>query len=116
MAHAVQDFLPVFAAGNEGFHLSNANDGLKTVTSPATSKNCIAAGATNTAYQADSDSASSQYVVFEMSISQQQGSGSQNVDQYKASPSTHVHLLISRPCASSCFVLRGFARPMTLRR
>ena len=82
---AAQDFLPVFAAGNEGFHGSNAEDGLKTVTSPATSKNCISAGATNTANQIDVQAASSQYIVFQMSIIQQQSSGSQDVDQYKAS-------------------------------
>ena len=81
----MQDFLPVFAAGNEGFHGSNAEDGLKTVTSPATAKNCISAGATNTAYQMDTQATSSQYIVFQMSIFQQQSSGSQDVDQYKAS-------------------------------
>lgn len=83
--HVVQDFLPVFAAGNEGFHGSNAEDGLKTVTSPATSKNCISAGATNTASQIDSQTASSQYIVYKMTISQQQSGGFQYVDEYKAS-------------------------------
>lgn len=87
----MQDFLPAFAAGNEGFHGSNAEDGLKTVTSPATSKNCISAGATNTAYQIDSQSASSQYTIFKMSISQQQSGGSQNVDDYKASRPRPLH-------------------------
>ena len=84
-AYVVQDFLPVFAAGNEGFHGSNAEDGLKTVTSPATSKNCISAGATNTASQIDSQMASSQYIVYKMAISQQQIVGFQYVDEYKAS-------------------------------
>ena len=85
MPGVLQDFLPVFAAGNEGFHGSNAEDGLKTVTSPATSKNCISAGATNTASQIDSQTASSQYIVYKMTISQQQSGGFQYVDEYKAS-------------------------------
>lgn len=79
-----QDFTAVFAAGNEGFHVSAANDGLKTVTSPATSKNCIAAGATNTAWQLSGSAASSQaYVVLRMAISQALAGGSQVVDNYR---------------------------------
>ena len=67
--HWLQDFTSVFAAGNEGVSW-NANDGLKTVTSPATSKNCIAAGATNTAYQQEDSATTSQFIVYRMSISQ----------------------------------------------
>ncbi len=97
---AAQDFLPVFAAGNEGFHGSNAEDGLKTVTSPATAKNCISAGATNTAYQMDTQATSSQYIVFQMSIFQQQSSGSQDVDQYKASRSSRCCICLPKaPCS-----------------
>ena len=96
---AAQDFLPVFAAGNEGFHGSNAEDGLKTVTSPATSKNCISAGATNTAYQMDAQATSSQYVVFQMSIIQQQSSGSQEIDQYQASHCTCFLYCVPLPTA-----------------
>ena len=104
-----QDFLPVFAAGNEGFHGSNAEDGLKTVTSPATSKNCISAGATNTAYQMDTQATSSQYLVFQMSIIQQQSSGSQDVDQYKVSHCRHSRL------ASACIELcRNWVDPRML--
>ena len=78
-----QDFTAVFAAGNEGF-ASAADGGLKTVTSPATSKNCIAAGATNTLWQAASAAASSQqYVVWRMAISQALPGGSQVVDDYR---------------------------------
>ena len=82
----------MFAAGNEGFHGSNAEDGLKTVTSPATSKNCISAGATNTAYQMDTQATSSQYIVFQMSIIQQQSSGSQEIDQYQVSHCRHSQI------------------------
>ena len=79
-----QDFTAVFAAGNEGLHVSATNDGLKTVTSPATSKNCLAAGATNTAWQLSGSAASSQaYVVLRMAISQALAGGSQVVDNYR---------------------------------
>eukprot|EP00887_Chlorella_sp_A99_P001740 scaffold19.g1740.t1 len=46
-----KDFLPVFAAGNDGqgYTLSGASrDGATTVTSPANSKNCLSVGATQT--------------------------------------------------------------------
>lgn len=77
-----QDFTAVFAAGNEGVSWK-ADDGLKTVTSPATSKNCISVGATNTAYQQAVSATTSQFVVYRMSISQVLGGGSQIVDNYK---------------------------------
>ncbi|BDA49389.1 probable c5a peptidase at N-terminal half [Coccomyxa sp. Obi] len=76
-----QDFTAVFAAGNEGF--TGSRGGLTTVTSPATSKNCICAGATNTAYQRSASTSSSQYTVHKMSISQTLDSGSQVVDNYR---------------------------------
>jgi hypothetical protein len=78
-----QDFTAVFAAGNEGF--TGKSGGLTTVTSPATSKNCICAGATNTAYQQTPSTASSQYTVHRMSISQLLNGGSQVVDNYRVS-------------------------------
>ncbi len=71
----------MFAAGNEGF--TGSRGGLTTVTSPATSKNCICAGATNTAYQRSASTSSSQYTVHKMSISQTLDSGSQVVDNYR---------------------------------
>lgn len=74
----------MFAAGNEGFTGSRqGGGGLTTVTSPATSKNCICAGATNTAYQQTPSTASSQYTVHRMSISQLLNGGSQIVDNYR---------------------------------
>ena len=77
----------MFAAGNEGFHVSAADDGLKTVTSPATSKNCIAAGATNTIDQQSASVASTQqYVVARMAMLQRLGGGAQVVDDYRVSP------------------------------
>lgn len=43
-------FLPVFPAGNDGDRLtSGGNSGTSTVNSPATAKNCLAVGATQTA-------------------------------------------------------------------
>lgn len=43
-------FLPVFAAGNDGDRLTaSGSSGTSTVNSPATAKNCLAVGATNTA-------------------------------------------------------------------
>ncbi len=43
-------FLPVFPAGNDGDRLtSGGSSGTSTVNSPATAKNCLAVGATNTA-------------------------------------------------------------------
>lgn len=42
----MQDFLPVFAAGNEGLSGNASSGGAQTVTSPATAKNCITVGAT----------------------------------------------------------------------
>ena len=118
---AVQDFLPVFAAGNEGFHGSNAEDGLKTVTSPATSKNCISAGATNTAFQIDTQATSSQYIVFQMSIIQQQSSGSQDVDQYKASHVTHSCFASARKsyikiCALKVMVWLAYLKELSIHR
>lgn len=81
----------MFAAGNEGFTGSRkAGGGLTTVTSPATSKNCICAGATNTAYQQSPSTASSQYTVHTMSISQIVDSGSQVVDNYRVSQAEGV--------------------------
>ena len=41
-----QDFLPVFAAGNEGLSGNASALGARTVTSPATAKNCVTVGAT----------------------------------------------------------------------
>lgn len=82
-----QDFTAVFAAGNEGFHVSATDDGLKTVTSPATSKNCIAAGATNAIDQQSASVASTQqYVVARMAVLQRLGGGAQVVDDYRVSP------------------------------
>ena len=64
----VQDFTAVFAAGNEGLASASNSQGASTVSSPATSKNCIAAGATEIAGQASASN--SQYVTAEMSVSQ----------------------------------------------
>lgn len=101
-----QDFTAVFAAGNEGFHVSAADDGLKTVTSPATSKNGIAAGATNTAWQLSGSAASSRaYVVLRMAISQALAGGSQMVDKYRvrALPAVHCNCRLFGPlCCMGC--------------
>ena len=81
----------MFAAGNEGFHVSATDDGLKTVTSPATSKNCLAAGATNTAAQRSASTTSSQaYVVARMAVLQRLGGGAQAVDNYRVRPARGI--------------------------
>ncbi|KAK9815878.1 hypothetical protein WJX72_011193 [[Myrmecia] bisecta] len=71
-----QDFTSVFAAGNEG--QSSATAGRMTVTSPATAKNCITAGASMTADQQLSAS-TSDFVVNTMTVSQG-GDGAQQVE------------------------------------
>jgi len=62
-----QDFLSVFAAGNEGA-ASASNTGATTVNSPATAKNCISAGATEVAGQ--SFTSNPQYVTADMTLHQ----------------------------------------------
>ena len=77
----MQDFLPVFAAGNEG-GVVDGSRGITTVTSPATAKNCVSAGATMTAYE-DAQSVPHGYSVFRMSVSQPSMSGPQEVENYR---------------------------------
>ena len=83
----LQDFISIFSAGNEGLSTApenKASKGVTTVTSPATSKNCITVGATNTAWQAtNAGSSSASYVVFQMSVAQPVDSGSQVVESYR---------------------------------
>ena len=91
----------MFAAGNEGFHVSATDDGLKTVTSPATSKNCIAAGATNTAnQQSASITSSQQYTVARMAVLQAVGGGAQVVDNYRVSLKRANSIIALRHVAS----------------
>ena len=48
----------------------------------------------------DTQATSSQYIVFQMSIFQQQSSGSQDVDQYKASRSSRCCICLPKaPCS-----------------
>lgn len=63
-----QDFVSVFAAGNEGAGSVNNSQGATTVTSPATAKNCITAGATEVAGQ--SFTSNPQYVTADMTLLQ----------------------------------------------
>ncbi len=63
----MQDFTAVFAAGNEGA-VSATNKGATSVTSPATAKNCITAGATEVAGQ--SFITNPQYVTAGMTLHQ----------------------------------------------
>ena len=63
-----QDFTAVFAAGNEGSAGASPDQGATTVSSPATSKNCIAAGATEVAGQ--SFTSNPQYVTADMTVHQ----------------------------------------------
>ena len=87
LLRARQDFVSVFSAGNEGLAAAPANrlsHGMATVTSPATSKNCIAAGATNAARQpAGAAGAGAAYAVFLMSVSQPVDGGLQVVESYR---------------------------------
>ena len=64
----LQDFIPVFAAGNEG-SVSASSNGTASVTSPATAKNCITAGATESVGQ-DLPVSNPQYVTAEMTLHQ----------------------------------------------
>ena len=64
----VQDFLSVFAAGNEGLSGNASAGGAHTVTSPATAKNCITVGATLGAGQAAASSP--QYVTHQAVVAQ----------------------------------------------
>lgn len=64
----MQDFVSVFAAGNEGAVSANNSQGATTVTSPATAKNCITVGATEVAGQ--TTTSNPQYVTAQMTIHQ----------------------------------------------
>jgi len=102
----------VFSAGNEGLAAAPANrlsHGMATVTSPATSKNCIAAGATNAAGQpAGAAGAGAAYAVFLVSVSQPVDGGLQIVESYRVRPgparislSVCSHMLREAPERSS---------------
>ena len=80
----LQDFLPVLAAGNEGAAMANAS-GVSTVTSPATAKNCITAGATEVAGQ--SFITNPQYITASMTLHQPTSTASNDVavDSYQVS-------------------------------
>ena len=67
-----QDFLPVLAAGNEGAASATPNRGVTTVTAPATSKNCVAVGASQSAYAHGAVSAGSAFSLHKLTVSQQQ--------------------------------------------
>lgn len=61
-----KDFLPVFAAGNYGeLSTAGSGSGTRTITAPATCKNCIAAGATQGEEDEEEASARSMYQVAE---------------------------------------------------
>lgn len=81
----VKDFLAVLAAGNEGA-ASATNQGATSVTSPATAKNCITAGATEVANQ--TFTTNPQYIVAEMSLHQPSTdpSGDQALESYLVRP------------------------------
>ncbi len=67
---ANQDFLAMFAAGNDGQTVGvGGQSGVTTVTSPATAKNCISVGATQTTGDSMQVGAVS-YVVFDATVSQ----------------------------------------------
>lgn len=79
--HAPQDFLPVFAAGNEGMGTFSSNGGLTTVTSPATAKNCITVGASRS--NGRSDNFQDKYDVYTMVVSQAGTGDAQEVESYR---------------------------------
>eukprot|EP00884_Botryococcus_braunii_P006262 jgi/Botrbrau1/15637/Bobra.4_1s0022.1 len=76
-----QDFLPIFAAGNEGMGLMSSNGGLTTVTSPATAKNCLTVGASRS--NGHSDDIQSRFAIYTMVVSQGGAGGSQEVESYR---------------------------------
>ena len=80
----MQDFTAVFAAGNEGA-VSAVNKGATSVTSPATAKNCITAGATEVAGQ--SFITNPQYVTADMTLHQPSSDqfGASEVESYSVS-------------------------------
>ena len=67
-----QDFLPVLAAGNEGSASASPSRGVTTVTAPATAKNCIAVGASQSAYAHGAGTAGSAFSLHKLTVSQQQ--------------------------------------------
>lgn len=67
-----QDFLPVLAAGNEGSASASPNRGVTTVTAPATAKNCIAVGASQSAYAHGAVAVGSAFSLHKLTVSQQQ--------------------------------------------
>jgi len=79
-----QDFVPVLAAGNEGSASASPNRGVTTVTAPATAKNCIAVGASQSAYAHGAVSPGSAFSLHKLTVSQQQRKSSSGGDESSA--------------------------------
>jgi len=65
-----QDFLPFFAAGNEGAVSASPTRGVTTVTAPATSKNCVAVGASQSAYARGAGGPGSAFSLHKITVAQ----------------------------------------------
>ena len=83
-----QDFVPVLAAGNEGAVSASPTRGVTTVTAPATAKNCIAVGASQSAYAHGAGGPGSAFSLHRLTVAQSGGgnggaAASQDVESFR---------------------------------